>query len=204
MTVAEDEVLPVKIPVDNEPMICQCPVSGLPVRGGAQETGQRSAHRQHLLRGGPGDRGSGPPVDEAPFPDRVGGQRQRDAGKVARDRQEPAFRLRVEVAKSAGVEKRRVEMVRDVEHAVDGQVAGESLEQRDRRIQEPQPGFSCPGRRGRSTVNVPSGEERTSQLITSIRKEDSSVKGPMGRRGWKGASCRRASRRRRSRVSSPA
>src|SRR4030042_4878929 len=99
------EVLPVKIPVDNEPMICQRPVSGLPVRGGAKETAQRSAQRQHLLRGGPGDRGSGPPVDEAPFPDCVGGQRQRDAGKVARDRQEPPFRLRVEVAKGAGAKK---------------------------------------------------------------------------------------------------
>ena len=30
------------------------------------------------------------------------------------------------------------------------------------------------------------------------------VKGPMGRRGWKGASWRRASKRRRSRASSPA
>src|SRR3990172_3325699 len=105
-TVAEGDVLPVKIPVDNEPMICQRPVSGLPVRGGAKETGQRSAQRDHLLRGGPGKRGSRRPVDEAPFPDRVGGQRQRNAGKVARDRQEPPFRLRVEVAKGAGGEKR--------------------------------------------------------------------------------------------------
>src|SRR5512141_1404282 len=112
-TVAEGEGLPVKIPVDNEPMICQRPVSGLPVRGGPQETGHRTAQRDQLLRGGPGGCGTSRPVAEAAFPDRVGGQRQRDAGKVARDRQEPAFRLRVEVAKSASVEKRRVEMVRD-------------------------------------------------------------------------------------------
>src|SRR4030065_2604155 len=103
--IPEGEVLPVKIPVDNEPMICQRPVSGLPVGGGAKETAQRSAQRQHLLRGGPGDRDSGPPVDEAPFPDCVGGQRKREAGKVARDRQAPPFRLRVEVGEGARVEK---------------------------------------------------------------------------------------------------
>src|SRR5512143_1825767 len=140
-TVAEGKIPPVKIPVDNEAMICQCPVSGLPVRVGPEETGQRSAHRDHLLRHGPGRRGFRGPVDEAPFPDRVRGQRQRDAGKISRDREEPPFRYRVEVTEGPGVEKRRVEMVRDVEHAVDGELAGESLEQRDRLVQETQPGL---------------------------------------------------------------
>src|SRR3990172_8095507 len=113
------DFFPVAVPVHGRFQARTGLRTGTPELGRAKVAAQGIAQRHHLLGRLPKDRQAGGAVGQAPLLDGLRGKRQGNPLQASRHRLEPPLGLRVEEPELPGVEKGGVEMIWDIEHAVE-------------------------------------------------------------------------------------
>lgn len=106
------------------------------------------AQRHDLLRRLPGDRQAGTDVDQAPFLDGLRCECEGDPLEVPGHRLEPPFGSRVEEPERPGIDKGGVEMIGDVENAVEEELLSDLPEKGQAFRNQPQARFLLPGEPG--------------------------------------------------------